>query len=67
MEQLQEFREIFAELKEILVEGYRQRGKEDFAICFEQIDVDEIAAFVIPIVEAILQKENIDVGKVASL
>lgn len=67
MEQLQEFREIFAEVKEILVEGYRQRGKEINALLIEQIDVVELADFVIPVAEAVLQKENMDVGKVASL
>lgn len=67
MGQLQELRDMVNEVKEILIEGYRQRGKDENAILIEQINVDEIADFVIPIVKAILQKENIDIGKVASL
>lgn len=66
MEQLKELRKIFAEVKEIMIEGYRQRGQEESALLIEQIDTEELADFVIPIVEAELQKLN-DPGKVASL
>lgn len=67
MTDLQEFKEIFAEVKGIMIEGYRLRGKEENALLIEQIDTGELADFVIPIAEAVLQKENMDVGKVASL
>ncbi|MEC1788622.1 hypothetical protein [Schinkia azotoformans] len=58
MADLQELKEMFEEVKEILIEGFVQRGKEDLAVLIGQFDIDVLVSLAVPFVQAELRKVN---------
>lgn len=58
MAELQELKQMFEEVKEILIEGYVQRGKEDLAILIGQFDTEALVSLAVPFIHAELQKVN---------
>lgn len=53
---MEQVREMLEEVKEILIKGYRQRGKENLAILIEQSNVDEMVNLVVPLIQAAFRK-----------
>lgn len=64
---MEDLREMLEEVKDILIKGYRQRGKENIAILIEQFDTDIMVNLVVPFIQAELGKVNTNQDERASL
>lgn len=61
---MEDLKEMFDEVKDILVKGYRKRGKENIALLIEEFDVEIMVSLAAPFIQAELERVN---GEKASL
>ena len=64
---MEDVREMLEEVKDILIKGYRQRGKENIAILIDQFDTDIMVNLVVPFIQAELGKVNTNQDERVSL
>lgn len=58
MAEIKELREMFEEVQEILIEGYRKRGIESLALLMEQFDVDLMVSLAEPFIAELEKVSN---------
>lgn len=64
---MEDLREMLEEVKDILIKGYRKRGKENVAILIEQFDINIMVNLVVPLIQAELRTVNNNQDERASL
>lgn len=65
--QMENLKEMFEEVKEILIEGYSKRGKDNLANMINEFDVDLMISLVEPLIESQLALEKMKNDEQASL
>lgn len=56
---MEDLKVMLEEVKEILAHGYRERGKDDLAIFFEEVDTNLIVQLAEPFIQSQLEQLNI--------
>lgn len=64
---MEDIKVMFEEVKEILAEGYKQRGKDDIATFLEEVDTDLLINLAEPLIQSQLEQLNIIIDERASL
>ncbi|KGR90171.1 hypothetical protein CD30_13040 [Ureibacillus massiliensis 4400831 = CIP 108448 = CCUG 49529] len=64
---MEDFKVMLEEVKEILAEGYKQRGKVDIATFIEQVDTDAVIKLAEPLIQSQLKQLNMTNEEWASL
>ncbi|MFB5088313.1 hypothetical protein PGC35_14100 [Psychrobacillus sp. PGGUH221] len=64
---MEDFKVMLEEVKEILAQGYRERGKDEIAAFFEQVDTDAVIKFSEPLIQRYLEQLNMTNEEWASL